>query len=288
MIIETHISDRKALAKAIADELGVPSRYMGMPSCGYQVGAYTIDRSGNIIGEDFRPLQDFLLRNGYITEPLAGENPPADSEAQTGSADEPERMFISVPAPDMTVVQLRNLVYLLYSKQVLISRMTRSEFLHVPDILIERLKEHLPETMEAFIELLDDARALEELDGFDFHDGKLTMSFSFTPTEPERWTTYAGLITRLLKAAKGARFFIANKKEVENEKYLARAFLLRLGYIGNDAKAERHLLLDHLSGSSAFPTEEAARRHSEKYAAIRAEQRLAKTEAAIREVIIDD
>ena len=76
--------------------------------------------------------------------------------------------------------------------------------------------------------------------------------------------------------------------EGKNEKYLARAFLLRLGYVGNDSKAERHLLLDHLSGSSAFPTEEAARKHSEKYAAIRAEQRLAKTEAAIREVMSDE
>lgn len=288
MIIETHVVDRKALAKAIADELGSSSRYMGMPSCGYQVGAYTIDRNGNIIGEDFRPLQDFLLRNSYITEPLANANPLADSESQTGSSDEPERMYISVPAPDMTVVQLRNLVYLLYSKQVLISKMTRSEFLNVSDILIERLKEHLPETMEEFIELLDDARALGDLDGFDFHDGKLTMYFSFAPTEPERWTTYAGLISRLLKAAKGAHFFIANKKEAENEKYLARAFLLRLGYVGNDAKAERHLLLDHLSGSSAFPTEEAARKHSEKYAAIRAEQKLAKTEGSIKEVMSDD
>ena len=139
MTIETHVADRKTLAKAIADELGVPSRYMGMPSCGYQVGAYTIDRTGNIIGEDFRPLQDFLLRHGYITEPLESSDPPADSEAQTPPTDEPERMHISVPAPDMTVVQLRNLVYLLYSKQTLISRMTRSEFLHVSDILIERL-----------------------------------------------------------------------------------------------------------------------------------------------------
>ena len=288
MTIETHVADRKALAKAIADELGVPSRYMGMPSCGYQVGAYTIDRRGNIVGEDFRPLQGFLLRNGYITQPLAGENPPADSEAQTGSADEPERMFISVPAPDMTVVQLRNLVYLLYSKQVLISRMTRSEFLHVPDILIERLKEHLPETMEAFIELLDDARAVGDLDGFDLRDGQFTMSFPFSETETERWTTYAGLIGRILNAARGATFILANKQEVDNAKYLARAFLLRLGYVGKEMKAERSLLLDHLSGFSAFPTEEAARKHSEKYATIRAERRMARTEDAIREVMIDD
>ena len=288
MTIETHATDRKALAKAISDELETPSRYMGMPNCSYQVGPYTIDRCGNIIGEDLRPLQDFLLRNGYITKPLTDPDPATDSKALTGSEGEPERMYISVPAPDMTVVQLRNLVYLLYSKQTLISKMTRSEFLRVPDILIDRLKEHLPETIEEFIQLLDEARALGELDGFDFHDEKLTMSFSFSSTEPDRWTAYAGLITHLLKATKGAHFFIPNRMEVKNEKYLARAFLIRLGYIGNDAKAERHLLLDHLSGSSAFPTMEAARKHSEKYAAIRAERRLAQAEDAIREVMHND
>lgn len=46
----------------------------------------------------------------------------------------------------------------------------------------------------------------------------------------------------------------ATEKEVDNEKYAFRCFLLRLGFIGNEYKAERKILLRNLSGSSAFKT----------------------------------
>lgn len=65
MTITTNTTDRKALAKAIAEELGTTARYMGMPGCGYQVGDYVVDRDGNITGENFEALRDFLTRNGY-------------------------------------------------------------------------------------------------------------------------------------------------------------------------------------------------------------------------------
>ena len=44
----------------------------------------------------------------------------------------------------------------------------------------------------------------------------------------------------------------AKAKEYENEKYAFRCFLLRLGFIGDEYKADRKLLLRNLSGSSAF------------------------------------
>ena len=43
-----------------------------------------------------------------------------------------------------------------------------------------------------------------------------------------------------------------NDKEVENEKYAFRCFLLRLGFIGDDSKVARRILLQNLSGNSAF------------------------------------
>ena len=73
MTITTNTTDRKALAKAIAEELGTNARYMGMPGCGYQVGDYVVDRDGNITGENFEALRDFLTRNGYETVSPAGE-----------------------------------------------------------------------------------------------------------------------------------------------------------------------------------------------------------------------
>ena len=44
----------------------------------------------------------------------------------------------------------------------------------------------------------------------------------------------------------------AKAKENENEKYAFRCFLLRLGFIGNEYKADRKILLKNLEGSSAF------------------------------------
>ena len=38
----------------------------------------------------------------------------------------------------------------------------------------------------------------------------------------------------------------------KNEKYAFRCFLLRLGFIGEEYKVERKILLKNLTGSSAF------------------------------------
>ena len=46
---------------------------------------------------------------------------------------------------------------------------------------------------------------------------------------------------------------IASKvKEVPNEKYAFRCFLIRLGFVGNKYKDIRKILLKNLKGSSAF------------------------------------
>ena len=41
---------------------------------------------------------------------------------------------------------------------------------------------------------------------------------------------------------------------MDNEKYAFRCFLLRLGFIGNEFKQSRKILLSNLDGSSAFKT----------------------------------
>lgn len=46
----------------------------------------------------------------------------------------------------------------------------------------------------------------------------------------------------------------AKVREVNNEKYAFRCFLLRLGFIGEEFKQSRKILLSNLDGSSAFKT----------------------------------
>ncbi len=286
MTITTNTTDRKALAKAIAEELGTTARYLGLPSYGYQIGDFTVDHDGNIIGEDFGALQDFLRRNGYISdEPAADQEAPADSEAEPITS-----MDISIPAHDATVTQLKNLIFMLHSRQTLINRMADSDCLNIPDILIERLQESTPETLEDLTSLLDDSRAVAELTGFDLRDGKVSMTFPFDETQPERWTTYANLLKRIYDAAmKATRVFPERvEPDDQNEKYLAYTWLQRLGYSGADSKAERKILLGHLKGYCAFKSDTKMQAHKKKYTALRRERRLAEQEAAVPEVMVEE
>lgn len=238
MTITTNTTDRKALAKAIAEELGTTARYLGLPSYGYQIGDFTVDHDGNIIGEDFGALQDFLRRNGYVNdEPAADQEAVTeaqpDEEVHADSEAEPiTQMDISIPAHDVTVTQLKNLIFMLHSRQTLINRMTESNCLNIPKILIQRLADAEPENPEAFTDLLDDCRAMEGLTGFDFRDGRVSMTFPFDEAQPTRWTTYANLLNRIFDAAmKATRVFPERvEPDDQNEKYLAHVWLQRLGY----------------------------------------------------------
>ena len=296
MTITTNTTDRKALAKAIAEELGTTARYMGMPGCGYQIGDYVVDRDGNITGENFEALRDFLTRNGYeLPDQEAPAEAQPDVEPNEEAYDDSEaesinQMDISIPARDATVTQLKNLIFMLHSRQTLINRMTDSDCLDIPDILIDRLQESTPETPEALTNLLDDCKAMEGLTGFDFRDGKVSMTFPFDEAQPERWTTYANLLNRIYDAAmKATRVFPERvEPDDQNEKYLAHVWLQRLGYHGTDFKAERKILLGHLKGYCAFGSGDKMQAHKEKYTAIRRERRLAEQEAAVLEVMVEE
>jgi hypothetical protein len=63
---------------------------------------------------------------------------------------------------------------------------------------------------------------------------------------------YSHLIAALCEMSKNQKRISATEKAVDNEKYAFRCFLLRLGFIGNEYKTERKILLRNLSGSSAF------------------------------------
>ena len=66
MRIETICENRKELVKAVAEILGEPSKYLGPPSFGYQIGGAIVDRDGNIEIEDDEILRKELQRRGFI------------------------------------------------------------------------------------------------------------------------------------------------------------------------------------------------------------------------------
>ncbi len=78
---------------------------------------------------------------------------------------------------------------------------------------------------------------------FDWFDRELT---------PDEVNAYMVFITALCRMSKELKRVNASEKDVENEKYSFRCFLLRLGFIGENYKGVRKTLLSRLSGSAAF------------------------------------
>ncbi|GAB6174491.1 hypothetical protein JCM15765_39690 [Paradesulfitobacterium aromaticivorans] len=72
------------------------------------------------------------------------------------------------------------------------------------------------------------------------------------PAESDEVAAYSRFIGALCAAAKEQKRVTAREKEVDNEKFAFRVFLIRLGFVGDDYKAARKILLNNLSGNSAF------------------------------------
>lgn len=68
----------------------------------------------------------------------------------------------------------------------------------------------------------------------------------------EEVAAYTRLISALCALAKEQKRVNAREKPVENEKFAFRVFLIRLGFVGDEYKTARKLLLKNLLGNSAF------------------------------------
>ena len=83
-------------------------------------------------------------------------------------------------------------------------------------------------------------------------DDKISFPWFTGFPAPDEISAYAKFIGRLCVMAKTQKRVTANDRDVDNDKYAFRCFLLRLGFIGDEYKADRKILLSKLSGSSAF------------------------------------
>ena len=81
---------------------------------------------------------------------------------------------------------------------------------------------------------------------------RITFAWLHGTITDETAKAYAEFISKLCEMARTQKRVTAKEKIVDNEKYAFRCFLLRLGMIGNAYKVSRKILLQNLTGSSAF------------------------------------
>ena len=262
MRIETNAANRKDVVKAVSGILGQPSKYLGVPTCAYQIGNCTIDRSGAVETEDEKTAE--MVRAGLLEQGLI-ESLQAEVEETT----------VSLPVEGMTAEGLKNLIFLTRSKQYLINRAFAEDVFRVPTALVEELGSTEIPDAETFLQTFQNHA--EGCRGISFQDGKITFTLP-TAGDPGMIKAFTHLTAAMVRQAKEQKRISPKETIEENEKYYMRIWLLRLGFGGAEGKEIRDLLMKNLKGHSAFRTEENKQRWQE---ARRNEREAARLQAAV-------
>ncbi len=110
--------------------------------------------------------------------------------------------------------------------------------------------ENLKALLNAKGNLIKKALGIETVE-FTTDDEKVSFPW-FTGASAEEINAYTKFIAAICEMSITQKRVTAKVKENENEKYAFRCFLLRLGFIGDEYKADRKILISKLEGSSAF------------------------------------
>ena len=259
--------ERKRLVRAISEYTGADSHYLGVPSCAFQVDYFTIDRNGCVSfddradSEEIEGLIEALAQQGFVSQPSnlgceeeidepetegdevntlednedepffeedfeddEGEDEEEDSEDDEDEDDEEAPgMIACLPMEGLDDWALENLRKLVSAKGTLIKKALKADRLDI-----------------------------------EAGEGELQFHWWDTMPEPDEVDAYLEFIGAITGMAREAKRVTAREKEVENEKYAFRCFLLRLGFVGPEYKTQRKILLRNLNGSSAFSSKEKA------------------------------
>ena len=240
MRIETNAANRKDVVKAVSGILGQPAKYMGVPTCSYQIGNCTIDKSGAVETEDEKTAE--MVTAGLTEQGFIGEPRP-----------EMNKTTVSIPIKDMTAEGLKNLIFLTRSKQYLIGRAFAEDVFRIPTALVEALGSTEIPDAETFMQTFQSHA--EGCRGIGFQDGKITFTLP-TADDPDMIKAFTHLTAAMVRQAKEQKRISPKETIEENEKYYMRIWLLRLGFGGAEGKEIRDLLMKKLKGNSAFRTDE--------------------------------
>ena len=112
--------------------------------------------------------------------------------------------------------------------------------------------ENLQKLLDAKRALICKALGIDSL-AFEIHEDRVSFPWFIDPA-PDHAMAYTQFIAAICKMSTEQKRITARVREVDNEKYAFRCFLLRLGFIGDEFKKSRKILLANLDGSSAFKT----------------------------------
>ena len=242
--------ERKAMVAVVSKVLDTKPAYCGAPSFSYKVGAFEITKDGILCFDDATDeatvarVRTALREEGFMSK--GGEDETscaatgADAPSRTEAADDeptPTETVVEEPAPmeEMTAEPDEDSLSISLPR----SLFTETALQNLDALLRSkgRLIRHAFDIKEATYTLTDD---------------RITFAWLHGAITDETAKAYAEFISKLCLMARTQKRVTAKEKIVDNEKYAFRCFLLRLGMIGNAYKESRKILLQNLTGSSAF------------------------------------
>jgi len=209
-------SRRKSLASAVSQCLNSPVEYLGAPTFAYKIGGYTIDKNGVLEGKDKRELVT-KLNEQHGFKAIKEEHGRPLMQNKTDSPNCPDGLVVEMPLAGFTPEKLDNLTKLVSAKEPLLKAA-----LGAKDLPIQQTGDTLKFPW--------------------FKDG----------LDADTVNAYITLTSLICKAAKEKKRVMAKAKAVEGSpRYAMRCFLLSLGFIGDEYKTARKILLSKLDGSSS-------------------------------------
>ena len=228
---------RKEMVKVISGIVGMKAVYMRMPTCAYAISNFTVSKEGTLVWDErtdsgtVEKVLAGLAQAGFtaeLEETAEAQAEPQDSAEETAEAqmepeaptEEPQEgigLTVSLPRESFTDAALENLHRLVDAKAALIKKALAVESLPV----------------EADAE-------------------KVSFPWFADGQDGDAAKAYTHFITALCDMARKQKRVTAKERPADNEKYAFRCFLLRLGFIGEEYKGERKVLLKNLSGNGSF------------------------------------
>lgn len=235
--------NRKELVEAIAEFTGQQAIYMKVPTCAYKIGAFTVGKFGSLTIEEgindskAELVIERLAEKGFevegflqmepVTEQMPAEALQQPQEAQKSESEQQDdKLTVEIPAETMD----------------------------------ERALANLDRIIEAKRNLLRKALGTDNL-SYKIEEERIRFTWFTLTGEDGETEAYMQLISAMADMARNSKRITAKEKEVENEKYAFRCFLLRLGFIGQEYKTTRKVLMKNLNGNAAWKNKEKCENH---------------------------
>jgi len=225
--LELTMTERKELVQLISTLTGIKAVYLKVPSCAYQIGEFWVGKTGRIEYPD--EINPYLEKK--VLEGLQEAGYPVEEYISERKEVKLPKEMLELPVDEEAIP---------FSDTDLI--------VSVPKEAVDM--ENLNALLSAKGELIKKALGPQKLKVLE-QGGKIHFPW-FGLQNPETSMTYTKFISAICEMTIKQKKITAKPRENENPKYSFRCFLLRLGFIGDEYKRDRKILLSKLDGSSAF------------------------------------